>query len=556
MSSPCWSLPHLLTSSLPRHEAPPGQHDLPKTTLYTVLLFQNLFSRQAALMNRSHSESGGNPRNTSPAGCEPKELATISGSSLEDIYQLYDVQREFGEQDQQAPIIEEVKESGVSQFVQTHSFLDHEMAEMSLVEKRSYLQSQMHFDESMESTADSDLEDGELQKLLTSPRYAQRASGKPDAMVVQEREVSAQTSPSSEDQRASGKPAALFSPKRNEQRNQMWSSVCSETPICRIWVDSARRQKDQLLNQARSQLAKRELLVESVHRWFTKNGGAKHGTIARTKRICWISSRTNSTTRRIVYERKKLFEIRRFGASTNWEKWRERKYNKLMNSRCKNELRKTRLFNSSLPNCSKCKNRWIFCQWFGRISRCGIEFLWKVVSRFQSSCDDSYVWFTRRLSTKNSIWRRAKKPRSSPGSRKDEHCSHKWRQTKSRHNSNADICNKTVHYEFYNARGSTTELHGRTAEKADIGIAIRQIPQSTIVFWCGKFDSKLKWLPGQGDGVPKACHQQAHFHIFHIFHIFTFSFHILYIFSHFVTFSHFHIFNIFAFSHFYIFTFL
>ena len=39
-----------------------------------------------------------------------KELATISGSSLEDIYQLYDVQREFGEQDQQAPIIEEGKE--------------------------------------------------------------------------------------------------------------------------------------------------------------------------------------------------------------------------------------------------------------------------------------------------------------------------------------------------------------------------------------------------------------------------------------------------------------
>ena len=49
---------------------------------------------------RSHVnyESGGNPRNTSPTSYEPKELATkelatISGSSLEDIYQLYDVQR-------------------------------------------------------------------------------------------------------------------------------------------------------------------------------------------------------------------------------------------------------------------------------------------------------------------------------------------------------------------------------------------------------------------------------------------------------------------------------
>ena len=51
----------------------------------------------------------------------------------------------------------------------------------------------MHFDDSAESTADSDLEDGELRKMLTSPLYAQKASGKPDALVVQEREVSAQS---------------------------------------------------------------------------------------------------------------------------------------------------------------------------------------------------------------------------------------------------------------------------------------------------------------------------------------------------------------------------
>ena len=130
--------------------------------------------------------------------------------------------REFGEQDQQAPIIEEMKGFGQ---IQAQSVLDHEMAEMSPVEKMSYLQSHMHFDESMESIADTDLEDGGLHTLLTPPLYAQRASGKPDAMVVQERAVSAQTSHSSGDHRASGKPAALFSPKRNEQRNQMWSSV-------------------------------------------------------------------------------------------------------------------------------------------------------------------------------------------------------------------------------------------------------------------------------------------------------------------------------------------
>ena len=56
----------------------------------------------------------------------------------------------------------------------------------------SYFQSQMHFDDSAESIADSDLGDGELQKMLTSPLYAQKESEKPDTLVVQEREVSAQ----------------------------------------------------------------------------------------------------------------------------------------------------------------------------------------------------------------------------------------------------------------------------------------------------------------------------------------------------------------------------
>ena len=136
----------------------------------------------------------------------PKNLRQF----LEDIYQLYDVQREFGEQDQQAPNIVEAKEFGQ---IGTQSLLDHEMAEMSLVEKVSNFQSQMHSDESVESIAASDLEDGELQKLLNSPQYAQRASGKPDAMVVQEREVSAQMSHSSDARRDSGRPAALFLPK-------------------------------------------------------------------------------------------------------------------------------------------------------------------------------------------------------------------------------------------------------------------------------------------------------------------------------------------------------
>ena len=164
------------------------------------------------------------------------------------------------------------------------------MAETSPVEKMSHLQSQMHFDESVESIADSDLEDGVLQKLLTSPLKTQRASWKPDAMVVQEREVSAQTSHSSEDHRASGKQAALFSPERDEQRNQMWSSVFGNANLSNLSGTLLEANKDHLLSQARSDLAKRELHVESLNKCIgdlqKTNGGTKQGTRGRTKRIC------------------------------------------------------------------------------------------------------------------------------------------------------------------------------------------------------------------------------------------------------------------------------
>ena len=72
---------------------------------------------------------------------------------------------------------------------------------------------------------DIDFEDGEIRKLLTSSLCAQGASGRPDAMDIQESEVHAQTSHSSEGREATGRPVALISPRRNEQRNQAWSSV-------------------------------------------------------------------------------------------------------------------------------------------------------------------------------------------------------------------------------------------------------------------------------------------------------------------------------------------
>ena len=65
--------------------------------------------------------------------------------------------------------------------IRTAGVPDSELSETSSI------QSMMHFDDSAEGTADSDLEGGELQKMLTSPLYAQKASGKHDAMVAQEK---------------------------------------------------------------------------------------------------------------------------------------------------------------------------------------------------------------------------------------------------------------------------------------------------------------------------------------------------------------------------------
>ena len=155
-------------------------------------------------------------------------------SPEEDIYQLYDIQKEFGEQDQQAPVTEET--TGFGQ-IQVHSSLDHEMTDTSPLEDMSYLQSQMHFDESIEIiAADSDLEDGKIQKkLLTSQLHAKRASGRLDAMVSQEREVKCTNVSPVTGSELLGDRLLCF--HQNVMNGETTRGVLrSETPMCRIWV--------------------------------------------------------------------------------------------------------------------------------------------------------------------------------------------------------------------------------------------------------------------------------------------------------------------------------
>ena len=125
----------------------------------------------------------------------------------------------------------------------------------------------------MESSTDSDLTDGELQKILTSPLYAQKVSGEPAAMVVQEREVLAQftqadrkkslKSHSSNGQKALAKPDALFS---SEQRNLIRSSVFRTANPSNLRRSLLESNMDHWLSQARSDLAKQERHVESLNK--------------------------------------------------------------------------------------------------------------------------------------------------------------------------------------------------------------------------------------------------------------------------------------------------
>ena len=143
---------------------------------------------------------------------------------------------------------------------------------------QSYIQSQMHFDyDSAESIADSDLEDGGLRKMLTSPLCAQKTTEKPYAMVMLEREVSVQytqadrkeslRSHPSEGQNAPGKPDALFS---SEQGNMIRSSVFRNTNPSNLRGSLLEGNKDHLLNQARSDPMKQELQVQSLDHCISK----------------------------------------------------------------------------------------------------------------------------------------------------------------------------------------------------------------------------------------------------------------------------------------------
>ena len=141
------------------------------------------------------------------------------------------------------------------------------------------VQSRTHSDfDSAECIADSDLEDGELRKMLASPLYTHsredcESSRMPIALgklaaLSQERGASAKRSQadlrtslmssSSQEPSALVKPAAMFSLGSEEQGNQFKSSVFKNADPSNLGRSLLEGNKDHLLSQARSELVRQE----------------------------------------------------------------------------------------------------------------------------------------------------------------------------------------------------------------------------------------------------------------------------------------------------------
>ena len=79
-------------------------------------------------------------------------------------------------------------------------------------------------------------------------------------------------------------------------------------------------------------------ISQSFHQWATATSlCSKVEITGRTTLIHWISTRTRSSSRRIIYEGKRFSEILKSEVCTKSEKWRELKNYELTKSQCTNE---------------------------------------------------------------------------------------------------------------------------------------------------------------------------------------------------------------------------
>ena len=186
----------------------------------------------------------------------------------------------FGRYSSITPCTEKL-ENKIKEFgqIQAQCLLDHEMAEMSLVEKISYLQSQVHFDESMESIADSDLD---FTTVCPKSFWETRCNGRSgergkctNVSFIRRLESFRETG------------CIVFI---NSVMNRETNVEFGNANLSHLSGTLPEGSKYHLLSQARSDLAKRELHVESLNKCIDdlqkRTEVQKQGTTGRTKRIC------------------------------------------------------------------------------------------------------------------------------------------------------------------------------------------------------------------------------------------------------------------------------
>ena len=168
------------------------------------------------------------------------------------------------------------------------------------------------------------------------PRCNGRAGGEVSAQYTQANRKESLRSHSSEGPKASGKPDALFSAA---QRNLNRNSVFRNANPSNLRGSLLEGNKDHLLNQARSDLAKQELQVESLNKCIgeLQRQTGEQRLALQDAQYGFVASRrgTSSTTRRVVNETKKFFEILKSEIWTKWETFRELKNSELTKSQCK-----------------------------------------------------------------------------------------------------------------------------------------------------------------------------------------------------------------------------
>ena len=134
--------------------------------------------------------------------------------------------------------------------------------------------------------------------------------------------------------------------------------LCSETLICRIWLELCSKlegNKDHLLSQARSDLASRDLHVESLNKCIKRKSKDWNYRTHNTNLLNLVENKLDC--KRSYYEKDKSssrYAVRSKHEMGKMKRAQEQQVDEFSMQKVR-ENHET--INSSLPNCKKCKNR-------------------------------------------------------------------------------------------------------------------------------------------------------------------------------------------------------